>query len=78
MPVRENVSLASLRQDQRHGFRDAAREEALSAEMIQSLRIKTPSDRQENPGKHSAALDRSELRRTSSIIGLVSAPSVSV
>jgi ribose transport system ATP-binding protein len=46
MPVRENVSLASLRQDQRHGFRDAAREEALSAEMIQSLRIKTPSDRQ--------------------------------
>ncbi len=46
MPVRENVSLASLRQDQRHGFRDAAREEALSAEMIRSLRIKTPGDRQ--------------------------------
>ncbi|MFM7556713.1 MAG: sugar ABC transporter ATP-binding protein [Verrucomicrobiota bacterium] len=46
MPVRENISLASLRQDQRHGFRDAAREESLSAEMIQSLRIKTPGDRQ--------------------------------
>jgi ribose transport system ATP-binding protein len=46
MPVRENLSLASLRQDQRHGFRDTAREASLSAEMIQSLRIKTPSDRQ--------------------------------
>ncbi|NBP24275.1 MAG: sugar ABC transporter ATP-binding protein [Proteobacteria bacterium] len=46
MPVRENVSLASLRQDQRHGFRDGAREASLSAEMIQSLRIKTPGDRQ--------------------------------
>ena len=46
MPVRENISLASVRQDQRHGFRDAAREESLSAEMIQSLRIKTPGDRQ--------------------------------
>jgi ribose transport system ATP-binding protein len=46
MPVRENISLASLRQDQRHGFRDATREESLSAEMIQSLRIKTPGDRQ--------------------------------
>jgi ribose transport system ATP-binding protein len=40
------VSLASLRQDQRHGFRDGAREASLSAEMIQSLRIKTPGDRQ--------------------------------
>ena len=46
MPVRENVSLASLRRDQRHGFRDATREVALSTEMIQSLRIKTPGDRQ--------------------------------
>ena len=46
MPVRENVSLASLRQDQRHGFRDGARETSLSVEMIQSLRIKTPGDRQ--------------------------------
>ena len=46
MPVRENVSLASLRQDQRHGFRDGAREASLSVEMIQSLRIKTPGDRQ--------------------------------
>lgn len=46
MPVRENLSLASLRQDQRRGFRDTAREETLSAEMIQSLRIKTPNDRQ--------------------------------
>jgi ribose transport system ATP-binding protein len=46
MTVRENVSLASLRQDQRHGFRDGARETSLSVEMIQSLRIKTPGDRQ--------------------------------
>ena len=44
--VRENVSLASLRRDQWHGFRSGRREAALSAEMIGALRIKTPDDRQ--------------------------------
>ena len=46
MDVRSNVSLASLRRDQRHGFRNRAREVALSAEMIGAMRIKTPDDRQ--------------------------------
>lgn len=46
MAVRENVSLASLRRDQWHGFRNRHREAELSTEMIGALRIKTPSDRQ--------------------------------
>ena len=46
MAVRENISLASLRRDQRHGFLNRRRESALSAEMMGSLRIKTPHDRQ--------------------------------
>ncbi|NDA67207.1 MAG: sugar ABC transporter ATP-binding protein, partial [Verrucomicrobia bacterium] len=46
MPVRENVSLASLRRDQRNGFLNQRREVELSAEMIGAMRIKTPSDRQ--------------------------------
>ncbi len=46
MTVRDNVSLASLRKDQRAGFRNGRRERELSAEMIGSLRIKTPHDRQ--------------------------------
>ncbi|MDE0838573.1 MAG: sugar ABC transporter ATP-binding protein [Kiritimatiellae bacterium] len=46
MPVRENLSLASLRRDQRNGFRDAAKEKEISAEMIGAMRIKTPNDRQ--------------------------------
>jgi ribose transport system ATP-binding protein len=46
MPVRENVSLASLRRDQQNGFRNRRRETELSAEMIGAMRIKTPSDRQ--------------------------------
>jgi ribose transport system ATP-binding protein len=46
MPVRENLSLATLRRDQRHGFLDQRRELALSVEMVGAMRIKTPSDRQ--------------------------------
>jgi ribose transport system ATP-binding protein len=46
MPVRENVSLASLRRDQWHGFRNHRRETELSAKMIRAMRIKTSSDRQ--------------------------------
>ena len=46
MPVRENVSLASLRRDQRNGFLNHRRETELSTEMIGAMRIKTPSDRQ--------------------------------
>ena len=46
MPVRENISLASLRRDQGHGFLNQSRERELSAEMIGALRIKTPGDRQ--------------------------------
>ena len=46
MSVRENVSLASLRRDQRHGMLDRRRECELSAQMVADLRIKTPHDRQ--------------------------------
>ena len=46
MPVRENVSLASLRRDQRNGFLNLRREVELSTEMIGAMRIKTPNDRQ--------------------------------
>lgn len=46
MDVRQNVSLASLRRDQRKGFVNRRREAELSVEMIRSLRIKTPGDRQ--------------------------------
>ncbi len=46
MSVRENVSLASLRRDQRHGFLNRPREAQLSAQMIADLRIKTPHDGQ--------------------------------
>ncbi len=46
MAVRENLSLASLRRDQRHGFLNRRREADISAEMMGSLRIKTPHDRQ--------------------------------
>jgi ribose transport system ATP-binding protein len=45
MSVRENISLASLRRDQWRGFRNRRREAALSAEMMGTLRIKTPGDR---------------------------------
>jgi ribose transport system ATP-binding protein len=46
MSVRENMSLASLRRDQRHGMLNRRRESELSARMIADLRIKTPHDRQ--------------------------------
>ncbi|MBN9690598.1 MAG: sugar ABC transporter ATP-binding protein [Verrucomicrobia bacterium] len=46
MAVRTNLSLASLRQDQQHGFLNRTREASLSEEMIRSLRIKTPSENQ--------------------------------
>ncbi len=46
MPVRENISLASVRRDQRHGFLDRDREAGLSAEMIGAMRIRTAGDRQ--------------------------------
>ena len=46
MAVRENISLASLRRDQRSGFLNRRRETELSTEMMSTLRIKTPTDRQ--------------------------------
>ncbi len=46
MAVRENMSLASLRQASRVGFIDFAVERRLAAEAIPQLAIKTPSDRQ--------------------------------
>jgi ribose transport system ATP-binding protein len=47
MAVRENLSLASLRREQRHGFLQRAREAQVSETMIRRLGIKTPHDRQE-------------------------------
>ena len=46
MAVRENISLVSLRCEQRAGFLNLAREASLAREMISALRIKTPGDRQ--------------------------------
>jgi ribose transport system ATP-binding protein len=50
MNVRRNLSLASLRRDQRRGplrgFLNESAESNVSATMIELLRIKTPSDRQ--------------------------------
>lgn len=46
MSVRENLSLASVRGDQKAGFLNRRREGELSREMVSSLRIKTPGDRQ--------------------------------
>jgi ribose transport system ATP-binding protein len=46
MGVRENLSLASLHRDQRFGFRDGRRENALCETMITAMRIKTPSPSQ--------------------------------
>jgi ribose transport system ATP-binding protein len=46
MPVPENLSLSSLRRDQRFGFLDRHREDELSAEMIATMHIKTAGDRQ--------------------------------
>jgi ribose transport system ATP-binding protein len=47
MSVRENVSLATLKRDQRKGFLNRQKERALCDEMIPRLNIKTPSPKQE-------------------------------
>lgn len=47
MTVRENLSLASLRRDRKAaGFLDFAKEDAISEDMIERMRVKTPSDGQ--------------------------------
>ena len=46
MAVRENLSLASLRRDQQLGFLNRTRESAISHEMIDRLRIRTPGGEQ--------------------------------
>ena len=46
MAVRENLSLPSLRRDQRSGFLNRRAERAVCREMFESLNIKAPSDRQ--------------------------------
>jgi ribose transport system ATP-binding protein len=47
MSVRENMSLAALHRDQKPGgFLDFAKEKAISDEMVQAMRVKTPSDEQ--------------------------------
>lgn len=47
MAVRENLSLASLRRQQRRGFLPKPYEIQLSGDMVRRLNIKTPSDQQE-------------------------------
>ena len=42
MAVRENMSLPSLRRDQNKGFLNRQKEEDITAEMIEQMRIKTP------------------------------------
>ncbi|MEM1444209.1 MAG: sugar ABC transporter ATP-binding protein [Verrucomicrobiota bacterium] len=46
MAVADNLSLASLERDQRSGFLNFDEEKAISKEMVERMRIKTPSDRQ--------------------------------
>ncbi len=46
MCVRENMSLPSLRRDQRMGFLNRAQEDGITAEMTRDMRIKTPSPEQ--------------------------------
>lgn len=46
MAVRENLSLASLNRDQQRGFLNFPMEKAISAGMIDKMRIKTPSEEQ--------------------------------
>ena len=46
MSVRENLSLASLRRDQRGGFLNRTAEQSVTCEMIQRLAIKTPGAEQ--------------------------------
>ena len=47
MAVRENMSLPSLRRDQRHGFLNRQKEAEITAKMIDQIRIKTPDAEQE-------------------------------
>ena len=47
MAVKENISLASLRRDQRHGFRNKNKEQRLSDELIATLGVRTPNDKQQ-------------------------------
>lgn len=47
MSVRENMSLAALLRDKKAGgFLDFAKEKEISDEMVQAMRVKTPSDEQ--------------------------------
>ena len=47
MTVRENLSLAALRRDQKKaGFLDFAKEKKISEKMIEAMRVKTPNDNQ--------------------------------
>src|SRR6476646_2700653 len=46
MSVNRNLSLASIRRDQRHGFLNQTAENRLAAEMVALMRIKTASVRQ--------------------------------
>jgi len=46
MCVRENMSLPSLRRDQRLGFLNRSQEDSITAEMTRQMRIKTPSPEQ--------------------------------
>ena len=46
MSVRENMSLPSLRRDQRAGFLNRGQEDSITAEMTRDMRIKTPSPEQ--------------------------------
>lgn len=46
MSVKENMSLASLRRDQIGGFLNGQRENEISAEMIERMKVKTPNEHQ--------------------------------
>ena len=46
MSVLENMSLPSLRRDQRNGFLNRQKEADITAEMIEQMRIKTPNAEQ--------------------------------
>ncbi|MDF1862409.1 MAG: sugar ABC transporter ATP-binding protein [Verrucomicrobiales bacterium] len=46
MAVADNLSLASLKRDQKAGFLNFGAEKSISREMMEKMRIKTPSDRQ--------------------------------
>ncbi|MCD6050226.1 MAG: sugar transporter ATP-binding protein [Verrucomicrobia bacterium] len=46
MAVRENLSLASLLRDQKSGFLNRAKENEISRQMIEQMKVKTPSEGQ--------------------------------